>query len=160
MIEIDTISIEELHKQLVKGKIQKGYKNILEYLLYLQAYLKKKYVKYDFPGTLYHGYLDMSYFAVIPPTLKEKRLKITIVFNYESFRFELWLSGYNKDIQKKYLDIFIEKKIKGYFIPDTVQGYDSILEDYIEIEKIDIKETTEEIEERMNTLIKTVEENI
>ena len=159
-MEINNDCIKELRKQLQNGKIQKGYKAILEYLLYLQSYLKKKYVDYDFPGTLYHGYLDMSYFACIPATLKEKRLKIAIVFNYESFRFELWLSGYNKDIQKRYLDYFKDKKIKSYFIPETIQGYDSILEDHIEIEGIDIKETTEVIEDRISKFIKTIQETI
>jgi hypothetical protein len=159
-MDINNDCIKELHTQLQNGKIQIGYKAILEYLLYLQSYLKKKYKDYDFPGTLYHGYLDMSYFALIPATLKEKRLKIAIVFNYEAFKFELWLSGYNKGIQKRYLEYFKDKKIKNYFIPETIQGYDSILEDHIEIERIDIKETTEVLEERINKFIKTIEESI
>ena len=159
-MDIKNDCIKELHTQLQKGKIQIGYKAILEYLLYLQSYLKKKYKDYDFPGTLYHGYLDMSYFALIPATLKEKRLKIAIVFNYEDFKFELWLSGYNKDIQKRYLDYFKNKKLKNYFIPETIQGYDSILEDHIEIERVDIKETTEVLEERINKFIKTIEDSI
>ena len=71
-MEINNDCIKELRKQLQNGKIQKGYKAILEYLLYLQSYLKKKYADYDFPGTLYHGYLDMSYFACIPATLKDQ----------------------------------------------------------------------------------------
>ena len=33
--------IDELHKQLGKGKIQRGYRAILEYMLFLQSYLKK-----------------------------------------------------------------------------------------------------------------------
>jgi hypothetical protein len=159
-MDINNDCIKELHTQLQKGKIQIGYKAILEYLLYLQSYLKKKYKDYDFPGTLYHGYLDMSYFALIPATLKEKRLKIAIVFNYEDFKFELWLSGYNKDIQKRYLDYFKNKKLKNYFIPETIQGYDSILEDHIEIERVDIKETTEVLEERIYKFIKTIEDSI
>jgi hypothetical protein len=159
-MDLDHECIEEFQTQLKKGKIQKGYKSLLEYLLYLQSYLRKRYEDYDFTGTFYHGYLDMSYFAFITPALKEHRLKVAIVFNYKTFQFELWLSGYNKDIQKKYWEYLKKKNIKGYFLPETIKGYDSIVEDHIEEDSLDVIATTALIEERIKRFIKTIEENL
>ena len=34
----------------------------------------------------------MTYFALFPASLKCRGLKVTIVFNYEAFRFEAWLA--------------------------------------------------------------------
>jgi hypothetical protein len=152
--------INELHKQLDKGKIQKGYKAILEYMHYFQSYLKIQFKDYNFPGTFYHGYLDMSYFAFIPSSFIGKGLKIAIVFNYESFRFEIWLSGYNKEIQRKYWEHFNEKKVEGFYIPDTIKGYDSIVEDHIYIDTIDKEDTTIELVKRIETFVKTIEKDI
>ena len=156
----DQKCIEELHNQLKKGEIQKGYKAILDYLLSLQSYLKKKYTEYSFPGTFYHGYLDMSYFAFVPPSLKEKGLKIAIVFNYDAFRFEIWLSGYNKEIQEKYWEYFKNKKAGEYIIHSSIKGYDSIVEDHITIDTIDTDKTTKTIENRIKEFIKAIEESL
>jgi len=41
---------------------------------------------------LYQGYLDMTYFAFFPVKLKKRDLKLAIVFNYQAFRFEVWLA--------------------------------------------------------------------
>jgi len=152
--------IDELHKQLSKGKIQRGYRAILEYMLFLQSYLKKQYKDYSFPGTFYHGYMDMSYFAFIPSSFIGKGLKIAIVFNFEAFRFEIWLSGYNKEIQKKYWEYFKEKKVGRFYILDTIKGYDSIIEDHIDIQNLDKEETTEELVKRIETFVKIIEKDI
>jgi hypothetical protein len=149
--------IEELRTQLMIGKIQKGYKAILEYLLFLQQHFRQKYPDYSFPGTFYHGYLDMSYFAFVTPALKPKGLKIAIVFNYTAFRFEIWLSGYNKKIQCKYWNSIKYKHMDGYFIPKDIEGYDSIIEDHIAVESIDPVRTTQEIEKRLETFVRIVE---
>jgi len=89
-----------------------------------------------------------------------KGLKIAIVFNYEAFRFEIWLSGYNKEIQKKNLDWVKEKKIEGYFIPETIKGYDSIIEDHIDIDDFDKDKVTETLEKRIEIFVKTIENTI
>ena len=152
--------INELRIQIGKGKIQKGYRAILEYMLSFQSYLKKNHKDYSFPGTFYHGYMDMSYFAFIPSSFVGKGLKTAIVFNYEAFRFEIWLSGYNKEIQKKNLDWVKEKKIEGYFIPETIKGYDSIIEDHIDIDDFDKDKVTETLEKRIEIFVKTIENTI
>jgi hypothetical protein len=46
--------------------------------------------------------MDMTYFSLITKPLKEKGLKIAIVYLHEKGAFEVWLSARNRDISKKY----------------------------------------------------------
>src|SRR5262249_3562740 len=55
---------------------------------------------------LYQGYMDITHFAVFPSLLKQHSLKVAIVFNYEAFRFEAWLAGRNRTVQRRYWEVF------------------------------------------------------
>jgi len=70
----------------------------------------------------------MTYFPLFPEPLKQRKLKIAVVFLHEQFRFEVWLSGFNKQAQKKYWDLFRESGWSEYRIPQTLKGMDSIVE--------------------------------
>lgn len=84
--------MQELQGQLRNGAIQRAYRALLSYMMELRIRFKNKYPDSSV-SALYQGYMDMTYFAVSPPSLKQRDLKIAIVFNYEAFRFEAWLSG-------------------------------------------------------------------
>ena len=86
--------------EMEKGDIREAYKRLMQYLLELKSHLKNKYPTYFVFGGLYYGYLDMTYFSFTPPFLKKRKLKIAIVFVHETCSFEIWLGGYNKQIQK------------------------------------------------------------
>ena len=121
-------SMIEYRKQLEKGAIQVAYRGLMDYFNSLRIYFKKKYPTYSVSGSIYFGYMDMTYFAFFPASLKQRKLKVGIVFLHEAFRFEVWLFGYNKEIQKKYWDLFKEKDWDKYHIPLNLKGIDSILE--------------------------------
>lgn len=120
--------MNEYKKQVKKGDIVEAYKGLMEYIMDLRTYFKKKYPDYYVSGSIYQGYMDMTYFSFFPESLKQKKLKIGIVFNYESFRFEVWLFGYNKQIQTKYWNLIKGNNWNKYRIPPTPKGFDSILE--------------------------------
>lgn len=120
-------SVKEYKKQLVTGHIKLAYRGIVEYMMNLATYFKKKYPEY-YVSSLYQGYMDMSYFAIVPDSLKAKKLKAAIVFIHEKIEFEIWLSGANKDVQLKYWTIFKEKDFKNYNVPSSIKGIDSIIE--------------------------------
>jgi len=120
--------LNEYRKQLEKGAIQKAYRGLIEYIMGLRMYFDSRYPDYSVSGGIYYGYMDMTYFAVIPKTLKQRRLKIAIVFLHESFRFEVWLAGNNKQVQAKYWTLFKESGWSKYRIVPTTKGVDSILE--------------------------------
>jgi len=119
--------IIEYTDQLRRGNIQKAYRGIMTVMSDLKTYLTGKYPDYS-SGALYFGYMDMTYFSFFPETLKNKKLKIAIVFIHDTLSFEIWLAGYNKQIQLKYWKFFKESNWNKYRIPSTIKGADSILE--------------------------------
>jgi len=121
-------SVTEYKKQLDKGDIQIAYRGLIEYMMGLKTFFKRKYPDFLVPGSLYQGYMDMTYFALFPDDLKERKLKIAIVLIHDKMKFEIWLSGINKQIQTKYWNMLKSKDIKVYHLPETLKGSDSIVE--------------------------------
>src|SRR6056297_1596371 len=93
--------IKEYKTQLSKGNIQKAYRGIMIFMSGLKTDLEKNYLDY-IVSSLYFGYMDMNYFAFTPSGLKDKKLKIAIVFLHEQGRFEAWLGGSNRKVQSEY----------------------------------------------------------
>ncbi len=120
-------SIKEYQKQLEQGEIQVAYRGLMGYIMDLRTHLKNTYPEYFVSG-LYQGYMDMTYFSFTPPSCKQRNLRIAIVFLYEPFRFEVWLAGYNKQVQKEYWKLFNESGWHQYQLVPTTKGADSILE--------------------------------
>jgi len=120
--------MDEYRKQLEKGVIKEAYKGLMEYIMDLRTHFKNKYPDCFVSGSIYYGYMDMTYFSFIPESLKHRNLKVAIVFVHDTCRFEVWLAGYNKQIQSKYWKLFKENGWNKYHIVATTQGADSIIE--------------------------------
>ena len=122
-------NMSEYRKQLEKGAIQKAYQGLMQYMMRLKNHFKDKYPDYSVSGSIYYGYMDMTYFAVWPKSLKDRDLKIAIVFLYDTFRFEVWLSGKNRQVLAKYWKMFKEGDWDKYkIVALPVKGADSIVE--------------------------------
>jgi hypothetical protein len=120
--------MNEYRKQLGKGAIQLAYRGLMEYIMDLRTHFKTSYPDYVVSGSIYYGYMDMTYFSFFPKSLKDRNLKIAIVFLHEAFRFEVWLAAYNKQVQAKYWKSFKESGWDKYHLVPTTSGADSILE--------------------------------
>jgi hypothetical protein len=120
--------MSEYRKQLEAGTIQVAYKGFMEYFMGLRTHFNNKYPDYVVSGSVYYGYMDMTYFSFFPKSLKDRGLKIAIVFVHEGFKFEAWLAGYNKQVQTKYWKLFKESGWNNYRIVSTTQSVDSIVE--------------------------------
>ena len=131
--------IDEYKKQLAKGDIQRAHKGLMEYILSLRSYFANKHPDYLASGNIYFGYMDMTYFSLFPKLLKDKKLKIAIVFSYDKFRFEVWLAGANKTVQRKYWSLLKENNWGNYHVPSTISGIDSIME-HVLVENPDFKD--------------------
>jgi hypothetical protein len=118
----------EYRKQLEKGAIQKAYQGLMEYVMALRTHLKTKYPDYVVSGSIYSGYMDMTYFSFFPKSIKDRDLKIAVVFIHDTCRFEGWLAGYNKQVQSKYWKLIKESGWDTYHLVPTTVGADSILE--------------------------------
>ncbi len=119
--------MEELRRQLGKGSIQKAYRTIISFMMGLRTHFANKYGD-PAVSALYQGYMDMSYFALFPPSLKRSDLKVAIVFNYDAFRFEGWLAARNRKIQRQYWELFKDNQWAEYRVVTPAGGIDSIIE--------------------------------
>lgn len=149
----------EYKKQILKGDVAKAYKGLMNYVMYLRNYFEKKYPDYYTPGSIYQGYMDMTYFSFTPESLKNMKLKIAIVFIYEKFSFEVWLAAVNKQVQKKFMKLFNDNSFDKYLLHSNTDSVDSILEctltdnpDFNNSESL-----TEQIEKKTLDFIKEIE---
>jgi len=126
MDSLDKI-IQEYQIQLSKGHIQKAYKGIMTFMTRLKSNLETGYPDY-FTSSLYFGYMDMTYFAFTPPSLKNQNLKIAIVYLHEQGRFEVWLGGGNRKVQAEVIDQLSQRNIGKYKLSQVSPGVDSIIE--------------------------------
>ncbi len=117
----------ELRRQLDRGSIQRAYRALLSYMTGLRSHFEARYGRRAVSG-LYQGYLDMTYFALFPPSLKRRNLKVARVFNSGAFRFEAWLSARNRPIQRQYWELFKNSPWEQYRVVTPAAGVDSILE--------------------------------
>ncbi len=120
-------SMAEFKEQLAKGAIQQAYQGLMQYMLGLRTHFEGQYPDYFISG-LYNGYMDMTYFSIVPPTLKDRKLKIAVVFVYQTFRFEVWLAAVNKQVQSSYWKLIRESGWKKYALVPSTKGADAILE--------------------------------
>jgi hypothetical protein len=100
--------INDYSRHLQEDNIQIAYKGILDFIGSLRSDFINKYPD-DGIGNIYQGYMDMSYFPVSPKLLKEKGLKIAVVYLHEKGAFEVWLSARNREILRKYKAILENK---------------------------------------------------
>ena len=120
--------IAEYRELLKNGAVKNAYRGLMEYIMDLRTYFKKKYPDYFVSGSIYQGYMDMTFFSFFPESIKQHSLKIAIVFLHEAFRFEAWLVGFNKQIQAKYWRLLKDSGWNKYHLVPAPQGTDSILE--------------------------------
>ena len=121
-------SMQEYRKQLKNGVIREAYRGLMDYFNSLRLYFQKRYPGHFVSGAVYYGYMDMTYFSFTPESLKSKKLKVAVVYLHEGNRFEVWLVGYNKKVQKRYWNLIKDSNWKKYRLPATTQGVDSIIE--------------------------------
>jgi hypothetical protein len=151
--------MDEYKKQLKKGDVQKAYQGLMDFIQDLRNYLNKKYPDYNVSGSIYFGYMDMTYFSFFPESLKSKKLKVGIVFIHESCSFEAWLFGYNKNVQNRYWKLIKDSGWKKYQIPATTKGVDYII-DHVLIDDPDFSDPvklTKQIEKGTLKFIKNIE---
>jgi hypothetical protein len=152
-------SMNEYKKQLEKGAIQEAYKGLMEYIMDLRTHFQKKYTDHFVSGSIYYGYMDMTYFSLVPESLKRRKLKIAIVFIHGRFKFEAWLAGTNKQVQTKYWKLFKERDWNQYHVVSTTKGVDSIVE-YVLVDDPDFSDLdalTKQIESGTLKFIEDVE---
>ncbi len=121
-------SMNEYKQQLTIGAIQEAYRGLMEYFRDLRAHFKNKYPQYSVSGSIYYGYMDMTYFSLFPESVKRRKLKIAIVFVHDTFRFEVWLSGSNRTVQSEYWKLLKESDWNKYHLTSTPKRADYVID--------------------------------
>lgn len=129
-------------EEIKKGRIQKDYGFLISYIKGLRNHFIKEYpVEYKI-GSIYQGNMNFTYFPVTPFSLKVQKLKIVIIFNHLKMRFEICLAGQNRQIQKKYWDMFRASDWNTYHVPDSAtEGFsivDHIIVDNPDFDNLDL----------------------
>lgn len=121
------------------------YAKTLGFMKAFRMYMIRSYPVGYVIGSLYSNDTTITYFSFTPIALKEQKLKIAIVYNHPENRFEVWLAGQNKAIQKKYWTLFKESDWNTYNIPVSVEEGFSIV-DSVLVEDPDFNDATALIE--------------
>lgn len=132
-------SMQLYKEQLQKGQIITAYQGLMAYFGELRLYFQKKYPELHLPGSIYYGYMDMTYFALIPDSLKSRELKIAVVFLHQDFRFEAWLAARNKTIQAQVWQQIQDSGWERYALTPQGVGVDAIL-DHVLVEDPDFSD--------------------
>jgi len=144
--------------QLDEGDIQTAYRGLLAYLRSLKTQLKQRHPDFYLSGDIYLGQMDLSFFSFTPDSLKRKKLKVSIVFLHEAFKFEIWLGAVNKKIQLAYWKQLKKSDWHKYHL--VPEGVNSILK-YVIVDKPDFSDLanlTNQIEEQSLEFIHDVEQ--
>lgn len=118
--------IQELRIHLKSGSIQRAYRGIVSYMSRLRTVFVDQQGERAVSG-LYQGYFDMTYFALFPDALKVRDLKLAIVFNYETFNFEIWLAARNRKVQNRYWELLLNTGYKKHSLIEPAVGIDAIV---------------------------------
>ncbi len=151
-------SVLEYRRQLEKGLVQQAYRGLMEYMLGLRTHFQKRFPDYEVPGSMYAGYMDMTYFALIPEFFKQRKLKIAVVFLHEDFRFEVWLSGVNRQVQVQVWKQLKDINLAPYqLVADPVKA-DAVIEHVLlaDPDFSNLEAVTERIEKETTRFIKAM----
>lgn len=119
--------VPEYKRQLKQGAVKAAYQGLMQYFEALRLHFKKNYPDY-FLSDLNRGNMDYTYFYFFPKSLKSRKLKIVLFFSHDTFRFEVWLAGYNKSVQAKYWKTFTDAGWSKYHVASNIKGVDYIVD--------------------------------
>jgi hypothetical protein len=122
---------ENVHKygqQVKQGNLKQAYQGLIDYIRRLRVYFQEEHQEYDVSGSVYQGVMDISFFSLTTEVLKEKDLKIAVVYIHEKTRFDIWLTGRNRMIQNKYHAVLKNVDFTKYTVSPIQKGVDSIVE--------------------------------
>lgn len=137
---------------------QMEYTGVSGFMRALRSHFIKQYPQGYVIGSLYHNEASITYFPFTPVALKQRQLKVAIVFNHGLRRFEVWLAGQNRQVQKTYRAIFAAQDAQGYRVPSPSDHGFSIV-DAVMVETPDFsdgKKLMDELERRVLAFVSAV----
>lgn len=122
----DDSLIDLYTRSLQSGLQERAYRLIFSFFCNLQTQLQQQYPQAKV-SSLYQGYLDMSYLALVPPRLEQLGLKLAIVYVHANKGFEFWLAARNRGLQDSWREKLRNKVYAPYFLVEKGPGIDAIV---------------------------------
>ena len=145
-------------ESLKNGDIQVAYAELVKYVQKLKTTFSKDLGDTYSVGNVFQGYMDYTYFYLSNDFLKDKKLKLGLVFNHNHVRFEAWLLGQTKDIQEKYWELLKNTKwINGSEMPQY-SIFEVILVDNPDFDDLDT--LTENIKNKLVSVAEDISTSI
>ncbi len=147
------------YKELLKnGDVQVAYAELVKYVQKLKTAFSKDLSDTYSVGNVFQGYMDYTYFYLSNDFLKDKKLKLGLVFNHNHVRFEAWLLGQTKDIQENYWKLLKNTKwINGSKMPQY-SIFEVILVDNPDFDDLDT--LTESIKNKLVSVAEDISTSI
>lgn len=101
-MNFDTNKFVEYKKLQDTTNIQDCYQHTIQALKYICSKLEEEMTNYHFMNRFVENQMNFSYFQLTNDSLKNKKLKIQVIFVHKTCTFEVWISGYNRKTQKNY----------------------------------------------------------
>lgn len=149
IVIINTNYIEEYKNIIQTTNLQRGYQELIKFFRYLRNYLQKEMTNFNFTANIVENNMDYSYFQFTNENLKKKGVKIVCVFLHKEFKYQVWLSGVNRQTQIKCFNMY-EKNNKYTMSPNPDKT------DYILSKDINIELNYDNIENLLNNFKKEI----
>ena len=163
-IIINTNYIEEYKNIIQTTNLQRAYQEQIKFFRYLRNCLQKEMVDLKFTGNIVENNMDYSYFQITNFNLKQEGLKIVFVFLHQQFKYQIWLSGVNRQEQLKKINMY--QKSTNYNLTSNPIKTDYIIRkdvetkfDYNNLEKL-INDLKEEIYSFINDISYNIQNSI
>lgn len=78
--------------------IRSCYRQVMSLIKTMASVLEERLPSYRFMKRIVENQMDVTYFQLTNEQLKDRGLKIQVVFVHETCGFEVWMSGYNRNI--------------------------------------------------------------
>lgn len=144
-ITINTNYIEEYKNIIQTTNLQRDYQELIKFFKYLRNYLQKEMTDLNFTANIVENNMDYSYFQFTNENLKKKGLKIVFVFVHKEFKYQIWLSGVNRQEQVKYFNMY-EKNTRFKLTPNPIKT------DYILSKDVETEFNYDDLEKLLNNL--------
>ena len=125
-IKANSKYINEYKKIIQTTDIQLGYKELINSIKHLKSYLQKEMKNFNFSKNIVENNLEYTYFHFTNKELKSHGLKLVLVFTHKEFKFEIFLSGVNRQKQINFFNDIKDKKIK-YILSNNPSKTDYVL---------------------------------
>ena len=102
MMKFDSSLLKTYRTLLETTDLQRAYQEFIRLFRYLRGELERQLTDCRFQSGISENAMDYAYFSFTNQTLRECGLKLAVAFVYKDFQLEVWLSGVNRDAQRRW----------------------------------------------------------